>query len=273
MYDCEFPLFPLAVIVGRAFMIVPQLDSPVVLVHGLFGYDRVPLGPMGWDYFRGIRRSLEAAGNRVLVPQLPMTDGTECRARRLQWFIRRHAGNEPVHLIAHSMGGLDSRHLITHLEAPGRVLSLTTVGTPHRGSPFADWMLRRLESMFKPLFQVLHIPFRAFVDLTSAACAAFNTRTPDVPGVRYFSVAGRCAGPWLTLPWRLPHTIVGRAEGENDGVVSIQSARWGEHTDVWDGDHLALINVCNHAARRRGLWTDRVDLYGNLIRRLADLGY
>jgi len=36
-----------------------------------------------------------------------------------------------VHLFAHSMGGLDARHMITHLGMANRVRTLTTIGTPH----------------------------------------------------------------------------------------------------------------------------------------------
>jgi triacylglycerol lipase len=60
-------------------------------------------------------------------------------------------------------------------------------------------------------------------------------------------------------------------EGPNDGIVSVASARWGERTDLWEGDHLNLINCRNPSAERLGLWTDRRFLYGGLVRRLADL--
>ena len=53
----------------------------------------------------------------------------------------------PFHIIAHSMGGLDSRFLITHLqpEEDNRVLSLTTIGSPHRGSPIADLIVEQVQ--------------------------------------------------------------------------------------------------------------------------------
>ena len=38
------------------------------------------------------------------------------------------------------MGGLDCRHLISHIKPTDYTpLSLTTIATPHRGSPFMDW--------------------------------------------------------------------------------------------------------------------------------------
>jgi triacylglycerol lipase len=254
-------------------MFIPNLRSPIVLVHGLLGYDMIKLGPWGWEYFRGIRPALEAAGNRILVPRLSLTDGVERRARQLRDAIQGSVGAEPVHIFAHSLGGLDARHLISSLGWADRVLSLTTIGTPHRGSSFADWGLRRFHAVLSPFFDVVRIPYRAFVDLSTNACAEFNKLTPDAPNVRYFSVAGRCEGPWLSIYWRLPHAIVEAAEGTNDGIVSIASATYGEMCEVWDGDHLNLINLPNRQATRFGLWVDRVELYGGLVRRLADCGF
>jgi triacylglycerol lipase len=57
-----------------------------------------------------------------------------------------------------------------------------------------------------------------------------------------------CEKPWLGPEWVLPYQIVNRAEGPNDGVVSVASAKWGEHTDLWDGDHLNLVNWPNRMA-------------------------
>ncbi len=50
---------------------------------------------------------------------------------------------------------------------------------------------------------------------------------PNAPNVRYFAVAGRCDAFSMGLQWLIPHRIVARAEGPNDGVVSIESARFG----------------------------------------------
>lgn len=48
-------------------------------------------------------------------------------------------------MLAHSMGGLDSRYLITHLRPTDYApLSLTSVSTPHRGSPFMDWCVENI---------------------------------------------------------------------------------------------------------------------------------
>ena len=249
---------------------IPKLDAPIVLVHGLCGFDRVTaFGRTVRDYFPGIRAKLEAAGNRVLMPRLSCTQGVATRARELKNFILRRLPAGPVHLIGHSMGGLDGRYMASRLGMADRVRSLTTVGTPHRGSAFADWGVRRFGRLVGPFFQMLGLSYQAFLDLTTAGCRRFNETVPDAPGVRYFSVAGVCESPWVGAEWRLPHGIVSRAEGPNDGVVSVASAAWGEHADVWDGDHMNLVNWPNRHARKRGVWDTFAPDYGRILRRIA----
>ena len=162
--------------------------------------------------------------------------------------MNRVSPNEAVHLIAHSMGGLDSRFAVSRLGMSDRVLSLTTIATPHRGSPFADWGIRRLERWAKPLLKFFALPDEAFYNLTTEACRRFNADVSDAPTVRYYSVAGRCSLAWLSPEWLLPHEVIRRAEGANDGLVSVASATWGERTDVWDGDHVSLVNWPNPQA-------------------------
>jgi len=253
-------------------MNVPRLRAPLVLVHGLFGFDQLRMG--SWlhiDYFKGIPGPLREAGNRVLLARLSPTGGIADRAAQLKAFIDRESPAEPVHLIGHSMGGLDSRHMISHLAMASRVLSLTTLGSPHRGSPFADWAVSRFTRLVAPMFDHVGIPRQAFEDLTVARCKKFNDETPDAPGVRYFSVAGHHYLNWPTLPWGLTAPIVASAEGPNDGIVSVVSAQWGEACDVWEADHMNLLNWPRTWASASK--NDRIPHYAGLLGRLHDLGF
>ena len=66
-------------------MVIPQLRAPIVLVHGLFGFDKIDaLGTTLVNYFPGIPELMTAAGNRVLLPFLTPTGGVAERARQLK---------------------------------------------------------------------------------------------------------------------------------------------------------------------------------------------
>ena len=109
-----------------------HLKAPIVLAHGLFGFTQIGLGRLTFaSYFRGIPQWLRAAGNRVVVTRVPAIAGVEQRALSLGQQIETAFPGEPVHVIGHSMGGLDARVLLANPTSSGKILSLTTIGTPH----------------------------------------------------------------------------------------------------------------------------------------------
>jgi triacylglycerol lipase len=255
-------------------MPLPKLRSPIVLVHGLLGFDRIRLAGLTLaDYFPGIAPALKVAGNDVYVPCLSPTDGVAQRAAELKSFLHQLSSKEPVHLIAHSMGGLDARYMVAHLGMQDRVLSLTTLGTPHRGTPFADWGVRRFGRMLRSALDFVGIPSKAFFDLTTGFCRDFNDRTPDAPRVRYFSVAGEYQGEWHRPEWLLSHMIVSQVEGPNDGVVSVRSAGYGELLTTWRGDHFSLVNWAHSLAPARVFANGESSVFQTILTRLADEGF
>ncbi len=253
----------------------PRLKAPIVLAHGLLGFDFIRLGGRKLiGYFPGIPDVLAAGGTRVLVARVSPTASIVQRAMELKAFLDREVPDEAVHLFAHSMGGLDSRYLITRLGMASRVLSLTTIGTPHRGSSVADWSLRRVMPLVRPVFKMMRVPWQALADLTVDSCRAFNEQVPDAPGVRYFSVAGRMEPNWRKWHLRLSEGYLRQHEGPNDGLVSLTSAEYGEDCEVWDGDHLDIVNWQHPVAllRRRNRF-DFATNYVRLAQRLADVGF
>jgi triacylglycerol lipase len=249
---------------------IPKLNAPVVLVHGLCGFDRLyAFRRPVMDYFPGVREQLAASGTRVFSARVSPIAGIASRAADLKRYIQREVPAGPLHIIGHSMGGLDARYMISRLGMDQRVLSLTTIGTPHWGSSFADWAIRHLSRLLTPVMRALRMPQEAFHDLTSESCRRFNEVVPNAPSVRYYSVAGQCESPWVGPEWRFSYKVVQRAEGPNDGVVSVASAAWGESSDVWEGDHLNLVNWPNRRARRLGVWDERAPNYGRIVRKLA----
>jgi len=89
------------------------------------------------DYFRGVRAMFPGA----CFPRVPLTGSIDARARALADEIARFRFPDPdgpIHVVGHSMGGLDARHMISRLGMDAQVQTLVTLGTPHRGSPVAD---------------------------------------------------------------------------------------------------------------------------------------
>lgn len=223
---------------------------PLVLLHGLAGFDEVTVGPGGRRaYFRGLEPLVERHGLRVHRPRVPALGSVPERAAALVVELARLAdttGARRFNVIAHSMGGLDVRYALAHLGAARYVASVVTIGTPHRGTPIADLgaaVLGRfgLEAMLKKL----GIPLACVEDLTQARMVALNASTPDVPGVFYGSVVVR-ADPGRIHPLLLPtHRLLARRE-DNDGLVPTESQAWGRVVLHAEGDHWGEIGWSGH---------------------------
>jgi triacylglycerol lipase len=232
---------------------------PIVLVHGLFGFDSVRIGASRHDYFRGVRDRLEALGNRVEIVRLPPTAGVKARAAELAEQVR--ALDAPrVNLIAHSMGGLDARFAIAKLGLADRVASLTTLGTPHRGTPLADGtvLLGRTTGLHWLLERA---GMDGVADVTTHRMKRFNREVPDMAGVAYFSYVAAVEPARKNL-WLWPALVLLGAR--SDGLVPAASQRWGDVRAELAVDHWGQIG-----------WSSDFDagaLYERIARDLARRG-
>lgn len=188
---------------------------PIILVHGFSGFHA--LGPL--EYFFGVVDDLSSLGHDVYAPALPPYNGSDDRALVLAAFIDEvlaATGKEKVHLIGHSQGGVDCRRVVSGLGYAEKVASVTTVATPHRGTPLADLALLAPEGALNPagrflawLIGLLDEPpnasnwedhtlegafnpemMDAIAQLSTSGMAAFNEAHPDPQGVPLFSVVG-----------------------------------------------------------------------------------
>jgi len=122
----------------------------VYLSPGMFGFGRIG----SYDYFAHVERELAArfaaAGHELIahvIEDLP-TASIRRRATRLAEIVSQTSGEEPVHLLGHSSGGLDARLVAspatrsipgTTLDWLPRLRSVTTMNTPHFGTPLASF--------------------------------------------------------------------------------------------------------------------------------------
>jgi len=245
----------------------PRLRHPVVLAHGLLGFDVVELAGVEHAYFRGLPDLLAAQGCAVHSPKLAAAGSIAARAEALAACVRA-LPERKVTIIAHSMGGLDARYAISRLGLGERVAALVTVGTPHRGTPLADVGTDVLGDRLglRRALECLGVGVDAFYDLTTPALAAFNAAVPDADGVVYASVVGEARSRRRTHPLLLPGWLYLRAAaGANDGCVPGTSQPWGEVWGRVDADHWAQIGWSKHF--------DAAAFYEGILRELRGRGF
>ena len=240
---------------------------PVVLVHGLFGFDRIGIPGARFDYFRGIAKHLDTLGCHAHAVRLPAYASVPARARQLVAAIEA-LPHERVDIIAHSLGGLDARYALAHLGLGKRVRSLVTIGTPHHGSPIADLVLQGPIGWAHKLLRAIGLPLEAVEWLSTEALARFNREVPDAPGVRYACVVGGMhrADSIIPLPLIAAHAYLKRVAGTNDGIVPVSSQYWGEVLAEIEADHFAQIGW---RVSVRGTF-DALGLYAFIVARLGD---
>jgi triacylglycerol lipase len=246
---------------------------PVVFCHGMLAFTTLKMQlPENLNCFWPMECFLRERGFTVLFPQVPATSGVIDRAERLRDQILAWT-DEPVNLIAHSMGGLDCRYMITHLNMAHHVRSLTTVSTPHRGTALADWFLRNYRNRVPLLLamEAFGINIDGFRDCRLEACRAFNETTPNQPGVRYFSFGGAVPIQRVTPFLRRAWNILTPLEGPNDGMVSLTSARWGEYLGTVHADHFA--QTPDAVFLRQGEDFDALGFYTRVVENLARRGF
>lgn len=125
----------------------------IYLAPGMFGFAKLA----AYDYFGHLERALlqrfEAKGRElaIWVAELHPTASIRRRAGHLVDLIQRTSGSAgPIHILGHSTGGLDARLVASpsvHIAARAdskldwieRLRSVTTVNTPHYGTPLASF--------------------------------------------------------------------------------------------------------------------------------------
>ena len=205
---------------------------------------------------RALRKYIKSGPARKEAKTVRMTLGEKLRENRVrckmsQEFVAEAVGVsrqivettgcEKVNIIAHSKGGLDSRAAIAHCGMAPYVATLTTINTPHRGCIFAEYLLGKvpqaarlkIAAAYNAAMKQVGDPnpdfLAAVTDLTESACLARNEATPDAPGVVYESVMSYCKkAQHGKFPLNMTYPIVKHFDGLNDGLVSVESAKWGE---------------------------------------------
>ncbi|MEH6415698.1 lipase family alpha/beta hydrolase [Pseudomonas sp. CGJS7] len=276
---------------------------PVVLVHGLFGFDAI--GGV-YDYWFGIPQALRSGGAKVYVAQVTAANSNEVRGEelidQLETLQALH-GYTRFNLIGHSQGGPTARYVAA--VRPDLVASMTSVGSPHAGSKVADFVgavlpdgspLRPLVAAFVNAFADLigllsgsnnsQDSLAALKALDSAGAARFNARYPQgkptsacgagaakVGGVAYYSFGGTSNSTNFFDGSDLAMIAGGVLFGgeANDGLVGRCSSHWGQVIrDDYDWNHLDEVN---QIAGLRGVFSaNPTSVYRAQANRLKNAG-
>jgi triacylglycerol lipase len=243
-----------------------RLRHPLVLMHGFGVLAAFRRGGMLHEQAMHLRKRGVWAFAPNVSPYHTVT------ARADQWEARferilRETDAEQFHLVAHSMGGLDARFLVSRRGWGEHVATLTTVSTPHRGATAADYVMEQPERLRRLVADAAEwlgrqtLPdddasdfLRAVREMRPAYVQnEFNPATPDHPSVQYRSYAGRAGrGTDVAISpfFRLLNAVIYEREGVNDGYVATESARWGDFRGLLDGDHARQVGLAAGGLRR-----------------------
>ncbi|MBI1747018.1 MAG: hypothetical protein HYR55_10575 [Acidobacteria bacterium] len=251
-----------------------QNNYPIILAHGLGGSEKIlDIYP----YWGNADVYMRERGFNVYVPSVTPYNSSYARGEELAEKIRNYLVSQgaqcvgelgvsglncttKVHIIGHSQGGLDARH-VAKLAGPGMVRSVLTVATPHQGACLASELIlinglgfNFLEFLVNLFGRYTYdadqegsrpIDARAaaqFLDPFNASCLVgdcsehrdinvFNAEHPLESGIDYFSVRAATVLP------RLPFIPTGWMTGScggfsgrgiwNDGLVELESQALG----------------------------------------------
>ena len=277
---------------------------PIVLVHGLFGFDTAA----GVDYWYRIPEELRQGGAQVYVAQVSAAEDTAVRGEQLARQVETilaSTGADRVNLIGHSHGGPTTRYVASVY--PGYVASVTSVGGVNWGARLADVLQGVVDNVpfSGNLIGYLGNALAGVIDLfsgggneqdilaalkalTTAETVAFNQQYPegvpaeycgDAPrvasnGVSYFSWSGAKTltnGLDPSDPFLAATSIVFLGE-PNDGLVSSCSSRLG--MVIRDDYRMNHLDEVNQVLGLRDLWsTAPVTLYRQQANRLKNYSF
>ncbi len=170
---------------------------PVVLLHGLW---------RGWRAMQPLARSLADQGFSTLNIPYPSTRlPIDVLVARIRSQVGKIAGDQPVHFITHSLGGILVRTLLAE-GVPWESGKIVMLAPPSRGSEIVDWSKRH-----PVLHRVLGPSGRAL---------GTDGIPPSLPPLPDGIEAGIIMGNRSSIP--MFRKLLGT---ENDGIVSAANGR------------------------------------------------
>lgn len=239
---------------------------PIMLIHGAGFRDRkYP------NYWGRIPKSLEKQGATLYYGHQDSWGNIEYNAGVLKDNLNKilsETNCEKVNVIAHSKGGVEARYMISSLGMADKIASLTTIATTHHGSKTIDLLSKLPKWLYKIAAFFTNLFFRMLGDkkpdfytasrqFTTVHMKTFNEQNPDMPSVYYQSYAAVMKNPFSDLFMFWTNLFVGFIEGENDGLVTPESATWTNFKGILRGTTRRGISHADEVDVRRMNFTKK----------------
>lgn len=255
---------------------------PIVLVHGLTVRDTI-----FFKSFGKIDKKLKEKGYTVYRSQIDSFGTIENNAQILKEEILKIIDTmkcDKVNIIAHSKGGLDSKYMIMKLDMEDKVSSLTTLCTPHKGSPIATnilklpkWILKTTAFFINTWYKILGDKhpdsLNACIELSESN--AIEEETFDISNKVYCqSYSTKMDKPKDDFIMGIPLLFFHHFEKDmdSDGLVSSDSAVFGEYKGNAFKESISHSEINGFSASKKK--REKVyEFYYELCRDLASRGY
>lgn len=263
---------------------VIRLKYPVMLCHGYGAIASVIKPSPLHDAALLLRSHGIVAWAPNIVPYARIETRSEAWVQLLERILDE-GGYDKVNIVAHSMGGLDIRHALVHAGIDKQVSSLTTIASPHHGTSLAEFALKTPNKLREKLGEFFDwVGNNIYPDIKSDAlgpveqltreyiCETFNPATPNSDRVSYYTYSaavGEGTDTPINTLTRYQNHLIYSEEGLNDGFVSVESAKWGEHLKTIDLSHLEQMKL-NVDKKRVPLWKT---FWKELVQSLAQRGH
>lgn len=268
----------------RAISQVCKTKYPLVMVHGVGFKDLKYI-----NYWGRIPKELMRNGATVYYGHQEGWGTAKNNAQEIKktiYEIIKKTGAKKVNIIAHSKGGLDARYMISKLDMGNRVASLTLMCTPNRGCKFVDFACKLPDCIYKAVAKFFDNRYRSFGDknpdfytasrqFSTSYCEKFNEEVKDVDGVYYQSYASLVKNMFSDYVLTIPYIIVKHCDGKNDGLVTPESAKWGEFKGILKNKYRRGISHGDMIDLRRDDYKgfDVVEKYVEIVSELKNKGF
>ncbi len=254
---------------------------PIVLVHGIALKDFLFLKAFG-----RIEKMLKAEGYEVYTSHIDSFGTTDTNSEQLHREITEileKTGCGKVNIIAHSKGGLDSKKMILRYEMEGRVASLTTLCTPHKGSPIATGILKFPRPMLKFVAFWINFWYRLSGDKcpnSYEVCRELALIDSVEKSTRDFSDKVYCQSYSTILEKSKDDFVMGiplvfshyfERDKASDGLVSSESSEFGKYQGRVEGSisHSEIVDFMAKKSKEEKIF----GFYTSLCEELAQKGF